>query len=78
MARVSEWRERARAVIRQVIVDNPDANDAEFKKLLSAAYPFGKRESHPYKIWLNECKRARQIPVVKDRSIRHYWGECER
>ncbi len=37
--------------------------DGERKDLLvaiSAAYPYGRRENHPYQIWLDEVKKFRQ------------------
>jgi hypothetical protein len=32
-------------------------SDAEVKKALFDAYPFGERKYHPYKIWLDEIAR---------------------
>ena len=39
---------------------------AELLKRISAAYPFGERAMHPYKIWLDEVKQVR------------YWVELPR
>jgi len=47
----SKWRARANSVIARVARDNPGATDGEMKDLLFAAYPFGHRGHHPYKIW---------------------------
>ena len=54
---MSYWRDKSREVIRQVITDNPQAEGAELKKLISNAYPFGERQYHPYEIWLDEVKK---------------------
>ena len=53
---VSRWRILARDVIRDVIKNNPNTEYKELKKKISEAYPFGLREMHPYKIWLDEVK----------------------
>lgn len=50
------WRTQASEVIRGVINDNPTAPLPELRKLISAAYPWGERRNHPYKIWLSEVK----------------------
>jgi hypothetical protein len=34
-------------------------DEKEIRKALHDAYPFGPREYHPYKIWLDEIKRQR-------------------
>lgn len=52
----SHWRLRVRAVIQKVMKDNPETKGKELLKLISAAYPFGARKYHPYKIWLDEVK----------------------
>lgn len=52
------WADRARQVIGKVMQANPGVEGAELKKLLSAAYPFGERAYHPYKMWLKEVKKA--------------------
>lgn len=55
MAKNKTWRDVARPIISDVLKKtegNPDAR----KKLLYDAYPFGARQYHPYKIWLDEIK----------------------
>lgn len=54
----SKWRERSLEVICKVMNDNPTAGPAELRKLLRAAYPFGQRKYHPYKIWCEEQRNA--------------------
>lgn len=73
MARTSRWRRASRIVIEKVMKENPDASKEELRKLLSAAYPFGQRKHHPYKMWLDECRKVLGRPAVRNRSIRHYW-----
>jgi hypothetical protein len=51
----SNWRLAARRAIQQTIASfPPDCDRAELKKAIDAAYPFGERAYHPYKIWLSE------------------------
>ena len=52
------WRDKASAVIQQVIQQNPGADEKTLRTLISQAYPYGQREHHPYKIWLDEVKKA--------------------
>lgn len=53
----SRWRSQAAPIIQKVLLENRGRDEAEVRKLLSAAYPFGERKYHPYKIWLDEIKR---------------------
>jgi hypothetical protein len=57
MANESKWRMKARNVILRVLRDTQGQSEANVKKAISAAYPFGERAMHPYKIWLDEVKR---------------------
>ena len=54
----SRWRIASREVIQEVIAANPNADEKALKKAISAAYPFGERAMLPYKMWLDEVKRA--------------------
>lgn len=61
---MSKWRYAAQAAIDKAIEQcrsdgiipsqgkMSDEQKKEFKKRIDAAYPFGAREMHPYKIWL--------------------------
>jgi hypothetical protein len=53
------WRETANAVINEVIQQNPELDpfSPEMEKLIRAAYPFGERNYHPYKIWCSAVNR---------------------
>ena len=47
----------AAPIIAEVINDIGRDDMKELKSKLREAYPFGLREYHPYKIWLDEIKR---------------------
>lgn len=46
------WYERSKEVVRQVVAENPDLDEAALRKKVSEAYPFGPRANFPYKAWL--------------------------
>ena len=56
------WRERAQRVIVEVRRAHPEAAGPELRRLLRAAYPFGQRRYHPYRIWCDEVRRALGLP----------------
>lgn len=66
---ISWWRSEARRVIREVLKDNPDNP----RKSVRAAYPFGERAHWPYKIWLEEIRRA--LPPKQKVSLKDLWKE---
>ena len=55
MTRSKTWREIAKPIIADVLRNTENNLDAR-KKALFDAYPFGERNYHPYKIWLDEIK----------------------
>lgn len=61
-------RQEAQSVIAQIQRANPQAKGETLRKLLSDAYPFGIKENHPYKIWLEEvnkvCGRSKRAKPV--------------
>lgn len=59
------WRTTAAAVISKCIQEHPDAYESDLRKIISAAYPFGERKYHPYKIWLSEVKHQLHILALK-------------
>jgi len=65
------WREKATTVIGRVQKENPEAAGEDLRKLLSAAYPFGLRQHHPYKVWLKEVKKAVKEPAPQD--VINFW-----
>ncbi len=61
----SHWREASKRVILGVIADHPNTPWPELQRLIAAAYPFGPRSHHPYKMWLKEVAacRAARVPL---------------
>lgn len=59
---LSEWRRRARVLLDALAKECRLANlpPAEFDRLVRAAYPWGERKMHPYKMWCVEAKAARE------------------
>lgn len=57
----SGWREHAREVIIEVLKETEGKPEKEIRKALKDAYPFGARQWHPYKIWLDEIKVQRGL-----------------
>jgi hypothetical protein len=55
----STWRQSARPIIAKVLADNEGKPEGVIKKALRAAYPFGERALHPYKVWCDEIKVQR-------------------
>jgi hypothetical protein len=48
------WRDSARPIIARVLSETAGKPEAEIRKALFDAYPYGPRKYHPYKIWLHE------------------------
>jgi len=49
----------AAPIIARVLAENAGKPEVEVRAALRAAYPFGPREHHPYRIWLDEISRQR-------------------
>jgi len=56
---LSYWRRQCAPIIARVLAENAGKPEAEVRAALRAAYPFGPREHHPYRIWLDEISRQR-------------------
>ncbi|WP_414527861.1 hypothetical protein [Nodularia chucula] len=73
---MSEWRLAARRAIQRAIQSfPPGASPQEMKKIIDAAYPFGLRANHPYKIWLSERReyfKILGIPTRKKKEVRSH------
>ncbi len=56
MKGTSVWRNRAKVVVTRAIADGRlrGLEGKDLERHVSAAYPFGERAMHPYKIWLDE------------------------
>ena len=53
------WRDHARPIVARVLTETAGQSEEAIKKALFDAYPFGMREYHPYKIWLDEIRVQR-------------------
>lgn len=53
----SKWRAHAAPIIARVLRETSGQSADARRKALHDAYPFGPRQHHPYKIWLDEIKR---------------------
>jgi hypothetical protein len=59
------WRDKARPIIARVLAETKGQSDDVIRKALREAYPFGEREYHPYKVWLDEIalQTGRKVKV---------------
>lgn len=71
----SMWRTKARELVAEVLQQTKGDDDGAVRRALREAYPFGNRRYWPYKVWLDEIHRQRQIgkhaprqPEVDDRQ----------
>ncbi len=46
----------AAPIVARVLAENAGKPQREVRAALRAAYPFGPREHHPYRIWLDEVR----------------------
>jgi hypothetical protein len=53
------WRAIARPIIAKVLKETQGKDEKEIRKALTDSYPFGPRQYHPYKVWLDEIKIQR-------------------
>ncbi len=59
------WRDHCRPIIARVLAEYSGKSVREVRAALKAAYPYGIREHHPYKIWIDEIARqmGRKRPI---------------
>jgi len=66
MAHESRWREIANRIITETVAKarehDPSVGALRLRQLVSQKYPFGQREMHPYKIWLDAVKKLIPMP----------------
>lgn len=62
---VSRWRLESAAIIRVVLLETQGQEEKAIRKALIAAYPFGERKMHPYKIWRSEVAIQRGVRKTK-------------
>lgn len=55
------WRENAAPLVACVLAATRGQSEKDIRAALKAAYPFGQRQYHPYKIWLDEIARQRGL-----------------
>jgi hypothetical protein len=55
----SHWRAVARPLIAAALERTKGQDEKVIRAELHAAYPFGERANHPYKIWRDEIRRQR-------------------
>ncbi|MGE5487582.1 MAG: hypothetical protein ACM3ZB_07150 [bacterium] len=53
---LSYWRRRCAPIIARVLAENAGRPEAEIRAALRAAFPFGPRKHHPYRVWLDEIR----------------------
>lgn len=54
------WRDIARPIIAETLAATDGMDERTIKNALYDAYPFGERQYHPYKVWLDEIKVQRK------------------
>lgn len=50
------WRDQARPIIARVIAEVGTTDRPALRRALRAAYPWGQRQYHPYRIWCHEIR----------------------
>lgn len=70
------WRASATPIIAQVLKETRGKTEKEIRQALKEAYPWGVRQYHPYKVWLDEIKVQRgrkrkpsNIPVANQTDL---------
>lgn len=53
---MTTWREHARPIIAEVIARVGTKDRKALRAALRAAYPYGERRMHPYRIWCHEIR----------------------
>ncbi len=56
IAMISHWRRIAAPIIAKILAEMEEKPETEIRAALGAAYPFGLRKHHPYRIWLDEIR----------------------
>lgn len=82
----STWRRQARRIIGNVLASLPDNTpEKTCRDHLRAAYPWGERQHHPYRMWCAEQKLAlaERFPRAKEPEKKpevafHFWHQKRR
>ena len=64
------WRDQARPIIAAVIESHGTGDIVGLRRALRAAYPWGPREYHPYKIWCDEVRVQLGLKPKKERAVK--------
>jgi hypothetical protein len=64
----SHWRQVAAPIIVRVLQETAGKAEREIRAALRAAYPFGVRRHHPYRIWIDEIRVQRGQKKVTPRG----------
>jgi hypothetical protein len=71
----SYWRDRSAPIIAAVLAEHKDSDDKTRRAALRAAYPFGPRLHHPYKIWCDEiCKQLGRPASIEQKELGGMFG----
>lgn len=65
------WRDEARPIIASVIAEIGTSDERQLRAALRKAYPWGPREYHPYKIWLDEIRvqlGKKTFPLIRKQA----------
>lgn len=65
------WRDLARPIIARVIAENVGKNEHEIRLALQKAFPWGRRERHPYKIWCDEINVQLGAKAKRKAALSH-------
>jgi hypothetical protein len=62
------WRQYSAPIIKRVIEQCGTEDMKLLRKKLHAAYPFGERKYHPYKIWCDEIRSQLGLKQAKSKK----------
>lgn len=68
------WRDSARPLIAKALEESKGKTEKEIRESLRAAYPWGERRMHPYKIWCDEIRVQRGLKKKKHIVIGNQTG----
>ena len=66
----SYWRGISAPIIARVLAETAGKSPEEIREALRAAYPFGVRRYHPYRIWCDEVRVQTGLKKVTPRVRR--------
>lgn len=57
MSKRETWRDKARPIIAEVLLEHAGEDEKEIRSALRDAYPWFERKYWPYKVWCDEIRR---------------------